>query len=125
MKKLPESVRAAWAQREGPVVLATADAAGAPNAIYATCVQEYGDDTIVIADNYLKKTRANILAGSKGALLFITKERKSYQLKGSFAYHTSGSVFEAMKRWNPATLPGHAAVTLKIERIYCGDLQLL
>jgi predicted pyridoxine 5'-phosphate oxidase superfamily flavin-nucleotide-binding protein len=125
MKKLPESVRAAWVQREGPVVLATADAAGVPNAIYATCVQEHDDDTIVIADNYLKKTRANILAGSKGALLFITKERKSYQLKGSFAYHTSGPIFEAMKRWNPATHPGHAAVALKIERIYCGDLQLL
>jgi uncharacterized protein len=125
MRTTPESVQKAWANREGPIVLATADAAGAPNAIYVTCVQECGDDTIVIADNYFKKTRANILAGSKGGLLFITKDRKSYQLKGTFAYHTSGPIFDAMKRWNPVIHPGHAAVVLKIERIYCGDTQLL
>jgi hypothetical protein len=33
MKILPESVRIAWANREGSVVLATVDAAGVPNAI--------------------------------------------------------------------------------------------
>ena len=65
MKTLPESVRTAWANREGPVVLATFDTAGIPNAIYASNVREFGDDTIVIADNYFNKTRANILAGSR------------------------------------------------------------
>lgn len=36
MISLPESVRIAWADREGPIVLATIDAAGVPNANYAT-----------------------------------------------------------------------------------------
>ena len=125
MKNLPESVRTAWANREGPIVLATVDAAGIPNAIYASSVREFGDDTVVVADNYFKKTRANILAGSQGALLFITKERKSYQLKGRFEYHTSGPVFDAMKQWNPAKHPGVAATVLKIEHIFCGGEQLL
>ena len=125
MKNLPESVRTAWADREGPVVLATVDAAGIPNAIYASSVHEYGDDTVVVADNYFHKTRANILAGSRGALLFITKERKSYQLKGRFEYHTSGPIFDAMKQWNPVKHPGVAAAALKMEHIYCGGEQLV
>ncbi|MDD2763195.1 MAG: pyridoxamine 5'-phosphate oxidase family protein [Opitutaceae bacterium] len=125
MKAFPEVVQTAWANREGPIVLATVDADGFPNAIYAGSVGEFGDDALVVADNYFHKTRANILAGSKGALLFITKERISYQVKGIFTYHTAGPVFEAMKQWNPAKHPGHAAAALKVERIYGGAAQLL
>ena len=125
MKSFPEVVQTAWANREGPVVLATADAAGIPNAIYANSVQAFGDDTVVVADNYFHKTRANILAGSRGALLFLTKERKSYQLKGRFEYHTSGPIFDAMKRWNPTKHPGVAAAALRVEQIYCGGEQLV
>jgi hypothetical protein len=125
MKALPESVHTAWANREGPVVLATVDTAGVPNAIYASSVREYGGDIVVIADNYFNKTRANILAGSRGALVFITKERKSYQLKGRFEYLTSGPIFDAMKQWNPAKHPGVAAAALKIEHVFCGGEQLV
>jgi hypothetical protein len=125
MKIFPEIVRTAWADREGPVVLATVDTAGIPNAIYASSVREFGDDTIVIADNYFKKTRANILAGSRGALVFLTKERKSYQLKGQIEYLTSGPIFDAMKQWNPAKHPGVAAAALRVEQIFCGGEQLV
>jgi len=125
MNAFPQAVLTAWANREGPVVLATVDAAGVPNAIYANSVQLWGDDAIVVADNYFHKTRANILAGSPGALVFLTKERTSYQLKGRFEYHTSGPVFDAMKRWNPAKHPGVAAAALKVEHIYRGAEQLL
>lgn len=125
MKSFPEAVQTAWANREGPIVLATVDATGVPNAIYAGSVHEYGDDIIVIADNYFHKTRANILAGSRGALLFITKERKSYQLKGRFEYHTSGPIFDAMKQWNPSKHPGVAAAALKVEHIFNGGEQLV
>jgi predicted pyridoxine 5'-phosphate oxidase superfamily flavin-nucleotide-binding protein len=124
MNAFPEAVRTAWVDRDGPVVLATADAAGIPNAIYANSVQLWGDDTVVVADNYFHKTRANILGGSSGALLFLTKERISYQLKGRFEYHTSGPIFDAMKRWNPAKHPGVAAAALRVEQIYCGGEQL-
>ena len=125
MKAFPEVVQAAWDNHDGPIVLATVGTDGWPNAIYASGVREFGDDTLVIADNYLHKTRANIFAGSKGALVFITKERKSYQIKGSFTYHTSGPMFDEMKKWNPTKHPGVAAVALKVERIYCGAEQLV
>jgi uncharacterized protein len=120
MNVLPEIVRTAWANRDGYAVLATVDSAGVPNAIYVGAFKEYGDDTVVIADNYFHKTRANLLAGSRGTLVFLTKEKKSFQLKGRFPYHTSGPVFDDMKSWNPTKHPGVAAAALQVEEIYSG-----
>jgi len=124
MTHLPDIVSQAWEQREGPIVLTTVDREGTPNAIYATCVRKVSEDTWVVADNFFNKTRANILAGSKASLLFITKEGKSYQVKGRLEYHTEGPVFDAMKQWNPEKLPGHAATALKVEQVFSGGEQL-
>lgn len=124
MNAFPEIVREAWNRRTEPCVLATVDTSGQPNAVYLGCAWTSGADTVVLVDNYFDKTRANILAGSKGSLLFITPERKSYQLKGTFDYVTSGPIFDHMKTWNPAKHPGHAAVVLKVERIFSGSEQL-
>ncbi len=124
MIAIPDSVRAAWVDHDGPVVLTTVDSAGIPNSIYATCVREYDSGTIVVADNYFKKTRANILAGSRGALLFITKAGKSYQLKGRIEYHTSGPIFDVMKSWNSPKHPGVAAAALKVDQVFSGGDQL-
>jgi predicted pyridoxine 5'-phosphate oxidase superfamily flavin-nucleotide-binding protein len=125
MTALPEVVRTAWENREGPVVFTTVDAQGNPNSIYVTCVNRYGDDSMVVADNFFNKTRANILAGSLGSMLFITKEGKSFQIKGTIAYHTQGPVFEDMKKWNPAKLPGHAVAALKVECVFSGGEQVV
>lgn len=117
---IPETVKQAWTNREGPVVLATVNTEGHPNIIYATCVNLHGDERIVIADNYFDKTRTNIKAGSRGAVLFITGDNKAYQLKGTLEYHTSGPVFDEMKSWNPPTHPGHAAAALVVDEAFSG-----
>ena len=125
MASLPEAVRNAWEDRDGPVVLATIDDVGTPNIIYATCVSIFGTDKLVVADNFFNKTRANILAGSKGSLLFITKEKKAYQVKGPLEYHKEGEIFNDMKKWNPQQHPGHAAAVLNVEEVYSGAERLL
>lgn len=125
MARLPDEVNAAWEHHEGPVILTTVDKSGMPNAIYATCVGRFGDDRLVVADNYFEKTRANILAGSKATLLFITKEKKAYQVKGPVEYHRDGPVFDDMKKWNPKQHPGHAAAAVRIEDVYAGSKKLL
>jgi len=122
---LPEDVNKAWENREGPIVLTTVDAEGNPNAIYATCVSKYREDMLVVADNFFNKTKANILAGSQASLLFITKEGKSYQIKGKIEYHIQGAVFDDMKHWNPDKLPGHAAAALKVEQVFSGAEKLV
>ena len=125
MATLPEKVSKEWENREGPIILSTIDGDGHPNAIYATCVSKFSEDTIVIANNFFSKTLENILGGSKGSILFITKEGTSYQIKGSIEYHKEGVVFDDMKKWNPEKLPGHAAAALKVEEVYTGAEKLL
>jgi uncharacterized protein len=125
MSVLPEIVSKAWDKKKGPVIFTTVDENGVPNAIYATCVSKFGEDTIVIADNYFDKTRKNILAGTKGSVLFITDEDKAFQIKGSVEYHKEGEIFEDMKKWNPKEHPGHAAAALKVENAYSGAEELL
>ncbi len=118
---IPETVKQAWTNREGPIVFATVNPEGLPNIIYATCVSLYGSDRIIVADNYFDKTRANIQSGSKGTVLFITADKKAFQLKGTFEYHTSGAIYDDMKKWNPPSHPGHAAAALIVDEVFSGS----
>jgi len=47
---LPDSVKEAWEDRKGPVILVTVAEDGTPNAIWAGCVKMFSDDTLVVAD---------------------------------------------------------------------------
>jgi len=120
MSVLPENVLEAWEDRDGPIVLATVDTEGTPNIIYASCVNVFSNDRLIVADNYFDKTRKNLMAGCKGAILFRSKKGKAYQAKGTMEYHTKGEIFNFMKTWNPQKHPGHAAAALKVEEIYSG-----
>jgi len=124
MAALPENVREAWEDREEPVILATVDGDGLPNIIYVSCVGAFGDDRLVVADNYFDKTRKNLLKGCKGSMLFRSKEGTPYQIKGALEYHKDGEVFEHMKTWNPPQHPGHAAAALHIEEVFSGAEKL-
>lgn len=125
MSKLPENVSEAWDGRKGPVIFSTVDKGAMPNAIYATCVSKFDEETLVVADNYFDKTRVNVLAGSKGSILFITEDGKSFQVKGTIEHHLKGAIFDDMKSWNPKKHPGHAAVALKVEEVYSGSDKLV
>ena len=124
MASLPQNVRQAWENRDGPIILATVAPDGVPNIIYATCVNTFGEDRLVVADNYFDKTRKNLLAGCKGAILFRAKDGKAYQVKGTLEYHTDGELFRHMKAWNSPKHPGHAAAALRIEEVYSGAEKL-
>ncbi len=124
MGKLPEIVLKAWEARKDPIVFSTTDKDGIPNSIYATCTWIYDPGTIIIADNFFDKTRKNISSGSKGAILFITEEKKSYQIKGSLEYYESGEIFDYMKKMNPARLPGRAVAVFKVEEVFAGSEKL-
>ena len=118
-------VAQAWENREGPAVLATVDAAKTPNAIYVGEIRYVPGEGFIVADNYFHKTRANITSGTKGAILFLTKERKSFQVKGPLTYHTKGPIFENMQSWHDPKYPGVAATLLRVEEAYSGAEKLL
>jgi uncharacterized protein len=112
-------------RHEGPIVLSTADKQGVPNAIYARWAKMLDDGRIVVADNYFHKTRANIKNGSKGSVLFLTTERKSYQAKGPIEYFTEGPIYEDMRQWVDQKRPRIAAAVLRIDELYSGAEKLI
>ncbi|MCF7942268.1 MAG: pyridoxamine 5'-phosphate oxidase family protein [Spirochaetia bacterium] len=124
MVSIPEVVTAAWSSKVSSPVFTTVSSDGTPNSVYASSMWLYGEDKIVIADNYFDKSRKNIADGSTGSILFITDERKAYQIKGTIAYETEGPLFDFMKAENPTRLPGHAAAVLQVEAVYSGSEQL-
>lgn len=124
MKSLPQSVSKAWDDREPIVVLSTVSKDGTPNSIYVGVVGRYDDTTFFIANNYFSKTKQNILADSKASLLFLTHERKSFQLKGTIQLQENGPIYEAMKKLNPTQYPGHAVAVLHVEEVFSGAEQL-
>ena len=118
-------LKEAWDRHEGPIVLSTADQHGVPNSIYATFARLLEDGRIVVADNYFNKTRTNIKNGSKAAILFITKEKKSYQAKGFIEYFTDGPIYEDMRLWVDQKHPRVAAAVLHVEELYSGAQKLI
>ncbi|MFZ2955299.1 MAG: pyridoxamine 5'-phosphate oxidase family protein [Candidatus Ozemobacteraceae bacterium] len=124
MTDISEIMRRAWDQREGPVVLSTVDPSGVPNAIYANCVKLLADGAIAVVDNYFKKTLDNIKSGSKGSVLFITKEKKAFQTKGTIEYFTDGPIFDDMRKWADQKYPRHGVAVLRVEKLYSGADEL-
>ena len=117
----PADFLQAWEEREPLATLATTNPDGAPNVIWVLCMRLADEARLVMADNAMSKTRANIDAGSSGALVFLAQPRRAYQLKGSLSYHADGPVFEAMKHgWLDDSYPGRGAVLMEIREIYAG-----
>jgi len=124
-KKLPDAVMKAWQEREGPLVLITVSENGIPNAIYASIVKIIADGRIAIADNYFDKTKVNIEKGTVGSLLFITKNRKAYQVKGPIEYYIEGPFYEEMLSWADPKYPRKGVAIVNTETIFKGKEKLL
>jgi len=125
MANLPKLVINLWENREGPVVFTTVDENSTPNSVYVSCIRRENESTFVIADNYFEKTRVNIENGKKSCILFITKNRKSIQMKGIVERHSSGNVFNGMKKWLNPKYPGKAAVVFAVQEVYMGSEKLV
>ena len=120
----PEALEA-WENRERRTVLTTVDANGAPDTVWILCVERYGDEGVVIANNSMSKTLANIENGCAGSLLYIAPERESYQVKGRIENHTEGPVFDDMKRWLDPKYPGRSAILLRSDEVWYGSKRVV
>jgi len=100
------------------------DRRGMPNAIYAGMVNRMADGRLAVADNYFAKTKANIDAGTRASILFITKGHKSYQVKGSVEYQTAGPLYQEMLSWASPKHPRKGVVVVNTEEMYRGKDKL-
>lgn len=123
--KAIETLKEAWGLREGPAILTTVDAKGAPNSVYVLSMKLLDDGRIAVMDNYFHKTRDNIKNGSRGSFLFLAKPRKPYQAKGPIEYLSSGPIYEDLRDSVDPKHPRVAAAVLTVEELYSGAEKLL
>jgi len=119
MARLPEAVKNAIAEQE-VFPVATSDRDGTPNVAYIKYLKVVDDETVLMADNYLAKTRDNIVNNGKVAFVVLDEEKGSFQVKGTAQRFIEGPFFDEMRRWVPDRLPREAAVVMQVEDLYNG-----
>lgn len=81
--------------------LATSTKDGIPNVSTFGAMFLLDDETIVIIDNYMKKTAKNVQSNPNVSIL-VRKDRESYQIKGTCKYMNSGPEYEKGRKWAKA-----------------------
>ena len=100
--------------------LATASKDGIPNISFIGAKYLQEDGTIVLIDNYMKKTLENILENPKVAIL-VRKDKEAYQLKGTCRYLNVGKEYEEAREWMKAKgdkYPTKGVLFVKVEEIF-------
>jgi len=121
MVALNDEIKSAMATIKAfPVATASKD--GVPNVVPIGFVELVDDETIWIADNFMKKTLANIKENPKISLFVYGPETKGcYQIKGDVELKTSGPDFEKMQetvRSKMAKAPAKGLLVVKITDVY-------
>lgn len=106
------------------VLLCTSTTDGTPNAVPVGAKKIIDSETILISDQFLNKTLANMKSNPKVAVTFW-EGHEGYQLKGTVTIETSGQRFEETAKWieelgNQVGFPlkSKGAVIMKIDEIY-------
>lgn len=121
MVALTEEMKAAFATIKAfPVATASKD--GWPNVVPIGFVELVDDDTIWIADNFMKKTLANIRENPKISLYIWGSETKGcFQIKGDVELKMEGPEFAKMQetvRAKMAQAPAKGLMIVKIREVY-------
>jgi predicted pyridoxine 5'-phosphate oxidase superfamily flavin-nucleotide-binding protein len=124
MAKLNQRMKEIF-EKQKPIVLATATRDGIPNVVPVGMKKIIDDETILISDQYLNKTRKNV-EGNPRVAITVWDEIEGYQIKGTVTIETSGPLFEETARWAEERgksikrpLKSKGALILRITEIYC------
>ena len=103
------------------VFLATTSSEGIPNVVPIGFARPIDDGNILIADNYMKKTRKNIEENPNVALVTKDAQKNPYQFKGTAEIFESGKIFDEVVEWAQnvmSKLNPKAAIVVKITDVY-------
>jgi uncharacterized protein len=102
--------------------VATATPKGVPNVVPIGYIKPLDDKTVIIADSYMVKSRANIEANPKVSFVVQDVVRYPYQFKGTAKIFTDGDNFDTVVNWvkdiNPLAPKPKAAIIINIKEIY-------
>lgn len=129
--KVPENIRSAYmaALKYRRVSFGTCSKAGVPNTVPIGVGRFADDETLVVVDNYLLKTRKNLEENPNAAVSFWVSEEKDgkvitkegYQMKGRATIQEVGPLFEQIKAETKAIradFPVKGIVLVRVEEIY-------
>ncbi len=102
---------------------------GRPNVVPVQNMIVKDPETILIGDNFFKKTAANLRQPDRKVAIcsWVEREgevakgvlkREGYQVKGIANYSTEGPDYEAMKNAMSEKLPRKGCVTVKVTEVY-------
>lgn len=74
-----------------------------PNVVPVSMKQVIDDETVMVSDQYLNKTLANLRANPRAALS-VWYEETGFQVKGSVTYENEGPRYEAVARAWPISM---------------------
>ncbi|MHC1571902.1 MAG: pyridoxamine 5'-phosphate oxidase family protein [Methanosarcinales archaeon] len=121
MVKVPVEVKEVLSNQK-ILPVATASSEGVPNVIFVAIWKFIDDETLLLVDNFFKKTRKNLEENPSVAIVGFDGEMpnfRSYQVKGRAEITTSGDHFdEASEMSRSKELQAKAAVIVHIEEIY-------
>ncbi len=103
------------------VFLATSSKEGIPNVVPIGFARPIDDETILIADNYMNKTRKNLEENPNISLVTKDATKCPFQFKGRIEIFESGKYFDIVTEWgqNAMTkLTPKAAILMNVEEIY-------
>lgn len=103
------------------VVVATVSDAGVPNAVPVASIMVKDPETILIGDNFFKKTAENARRPNCCVVVTSWVGTEGYQVKGIGNYVTNGSDYETMKQFikamNP-NLPAKGCIVMKVTDVF-------
>jgi predicted pyridoxine 5'-phosphate oxidase superfamily flavin-nucleotide-binding protein len=107
---------------ENRAYVATATADGVPNVVPIGNIKPLDNKTVIIADSYMIKSRANLEANPKVAFVIQDAAKYPYQFKGSVKIDKSGEYYDEVVKWVKKAAPlapkPKAAIVINIEEIY-------
>lgn len=119
MSKLTEEVKQTLAQTK-VIPVATASKEGLPNVIPFAFVKCLDEETLLLADNFMNKSRKN-LAENPYLSICVWDEKRSFQIKGKASVETSGKNFDETVAWVKEAMPQlvpKAAILVKVTNVY-------
>ena len=102
--------------------VATATTDGVPNVVPIGYIKPLDDKTVIIADSYMVKSRANLEANPNVSFVVQDVVRYPYQFKGTTEIFIDGDNFDMVVNWvkdiNPLAPKPKAAIIINIKEIY-------
>ena len=119
MVKVPVEIKAVF-EKQRVISMATADKHARPNVILVGMWYWADDETLVVSDNYLNKTKANLQENPFVAFNGYA-DGKSYQIKCKVHWETSGPRYDQIRKMATGGMrqfPGKAAVVCAVEDVF-------